>query len=450
MVLLEDREHVEPASPAAPARGLRVVGDVLELAEHEARHHQRAADEPRRDDVDDAPVDDRARVDVGHGSRRGGLASPSCASRQDARGRAAPCAGRTAWRPSDPSSRTRARTETPMGSTSRRRREVRERQAEQEPHEQAEDEPDDRGHELVGGHVRDGAHDPARRLDRHVRQDRVADDDPAIQHAEQRRRFGARLEEGPRGAGRFASAMARIAPRRHPSSARPLHDGRRYQTARPGALTRVYRSPRPDRRCERFAQRTHRDDLGSPHSDARRRSRPAPARSPAGTRGGRPPAGVAPDPDRSQPAQQRTSPQAIGARRATARSRGDDASARAIARSAAGLRRPRGRRRRWRRRPGRSRRGQPVARAPPPCSASRLPSIPASVRRGMTHPGRRHERLDLDEHGPAALQDGRDRDPGRLRAVVAQERARPDRGPRAGRRRPSPARRSRRWSRSGS
>ena len=65
VVLLEHREHLEAAPAATPAVGLGVVGDVLELAEDEARHDQRAPQEPRRDDVHEPAIDDGARVEVG-------------------------------------------------------------------------------------------------------------------------------------------------------------------------------------------------------------------------------------------------------------------------------------------------------------------------------------------------------------------------------------------------
>ena len=55
---------------------------------------------------------------------------------------------------------------------------VRERQPEEEAHEQADEETRDGGHELVGGHVRDGAQDPACRHDGDVGSDGEADHAP--------------------------------------------------------------------------------------------------------------------------------------------------------------------------------------------------------------------------------------------------------------------------------
>jgi hypothetical protein len=46
---------------------------VLELAQHELRHHQLVLQEPGADDVGDAAVDDRARVDEHREPGRGGL-----------------------------------------------------------------------------------------------------------------------------------------------------------------------------------------------------------------------------------------------------------------------------------------------------------------------------------------------------------------------------------------
>ena len=61
--LLHPIEDLEPAAPAVPTQRVGVVGDVLELVEHEARDDERAADEAALHDLGDAAVDDRARVD---------------------------------------------------------------------------------------------------------------------------------------------------------------------------------------------------------------------------------------------------------------------------------------------------------------------------------------------------------------------------------------------------
>ena len=67
VVLLEHRQHLEAAATARAAAGLVVVGDVLELAQHETRHHQGAVQEARGDHVHEAAVDDGAGVEVGDG-----------------------------------------------------------------------------------------------------------------------------------------------------------------------------------------------------------------------------------------------------------------------------------------------------------------------------------------------------------------------------------------------
>ena len=46
VVLLEHGQDLQAAAAAAAAAGSRLVGDVLELAEHEARHDQRPDRKP--------------------------------------------------------------------------------------------------------------------------------------------------------------------------------------------------------------------------------------------------------------------------------------------------------------------------------------------------------------------------------------------------------------------
>ena len=65
MVLLEDGEHVQAAPAPTPAGGIAVVGDVLQLPEHEPGHDERARQEPGGDHVHQATVDDGAGVHVG-------------------------------------------------------------------------------------------------------------------------------------------------------------------------------------------------------------------------------------------------------------------------------------------------------------------------------------------------------------------------------------------------
>ena len=92
------------------------------------------------------------------------------------------------------------------------------------------------GHELAGGHVGDGAHDPARRLDRDVRQDREAEDDPGHDPDGQQqpplRGPARRAPDGAREA--IASAMAEHRTEAAPvSGSHRIHRLARYQTARP-------------------------------------------------------------------------------------------------------------------------------------------------------------------------------------------------------------------------
>ena len=58
MVLLEHGEHLETSPAAAASDRLRVVGDVLQLAEHEPRHDEGPPQEAGRHDVHEAAVDE--------------------------------------------------------------------------------------------------------------------------------------------------------------------------------------------------------------------------------------------------------------------------------------------------------------------------------------------------------------------------------------------------------
>ena len=139
------------------ATGSRVVGDVLELAEHEAGHDQRAAEEARGDDVDDAAVDDGAGVDVG---RR-------AADRRRRRHRRAPASRmpRSLEPPRSRSSRlatvrpimpeARARPRRRAAAASRTARAGWRAAARAGGPSAGRDEAGDRGHELAGGHVGD-------------------------------------------------------------------------------------------------------------------------------------------------------------------------------------------------------------------------------------------------------------------------------------------------------
>ena len=156
MVLLEHGQDLEAAPAAVRCAASRVVGDVLQLAEHEARHDQRAAQEAGGDDVGDAAVDDGAGVDVGR-RRRLARARASSASRRATAGCPAPRAASQQVvplgdvRPIMPSAEhdRDADGQQPADGAGQ----VGERQAEQEAHEQAEEQAGDGGHELAGRHV---------------------------------------------------------------------------------------------------------------------------------------------------------------------------------------------------------------------------------------------------------------------------------------------------------
>ena len=82
--------------------------------------------------------------------------------------------------------------------------------------------------------------------------------------------------------------------------------------------------------------------------------------------------------------------------------------------------------------------------------ASRPPSQPTTVRRAVPSADGRHQRLDLDEHRPGALDAGEDGRAGDARLALGEEEGRGVGAPRRGRRRSSRRRRSRRRGRSGS
>jgi len=66
VILLQDRQHVHASTPTVAAAWVRVVSDVLQLSKHEARDHEQSGEEARGDDIDDAPIDDGAGVEIGH------------------------------------------------------------------------------------------------------------------------------------------------------------------------------------------------------------------------------------------------------------------------------------------------------------------------------------------------------------------------------------------------
>jgi hypothetical protein len=60
---LRIREHLQSASPPVAPEGIRRVGDVLELRQHEARDQYGRAEEAGLGDVRDAAVNDHARIE---------------------------------------------------------------------------------------------------------------------------------------------------------------------------------------------------------------------------------------------------------------------------------------------------------------------------------------------------------------------------------------------------
>ena len=62
-VLLELVQNVESAPTATAAHRVGRVGDMLQLAQHEARHQQRPGQEAGLADVGDTAVDDAAGID---------------------------------------------------------------------------------------------------------------------------------------------------------------------------------------------------------------------------------------------------------------------------------------------------------------------------------------------------------------------------------------------------
>ena len=61
--LLDLLQDVEAAPAAVALQRVRRVGHLLQLAQHELRHHQRALQEAGLADVGDAPVDDHGGVE---------------------------------------------------------------------------------------------------------------------------------------------------------------------------------------------------------------------------------------------------------------------------------------------------------------------------------------------------------------------------------------------------
>ena len=311
-----------PRRPRLRSRRVAVVGDVLQLAQHEARHDQRAAQEARGDDVGDATVDDGAGVDVG-----------------DRLGRLGAGARRRWPRRSTPSASSGLEQVVPLGDGqahhAQRRGRPRRRWAGSQPYgagrldsgrpsrrpmSRPTSRPSDGGHELAGRQVADAAHEPARRHDRDVGQDREADhapgDDPgdqqqaAVRRGRRRARRSDRLQP--------TTWIARMTPSAPPSSRtklvmrpRSLAHRRAVATSRAsvtaaGCMTGCQRLAAARHDLERLAKRADADDLeptpvdravrrrrrhdGAPEAEARRLAQaPVEAGAPAAARrAGRP------------------------------------------------------------------------------------------------------------------------------------------------------------------
>ena len=124
-LLLHPGQDLQAAPAAVAAQRVGAVGDVLELVEDEARHDQRAVDEPGLDDLGDPAVDDRAGVDDDPRLARPAGSRPR-ARRAPDRGRPPRRrpAGRRAWRRSGRPSRGRGRATRRAAATSQRRRQA--------------------------------------------------------------------------------------------------------------------------------------------------------------------------------------------------------------------------------------------------------------------------------------------------------------------------------------
>ena len=164
---------------------------MLKLLEDELRDDESPVDEPGFDDVLDPSVDDRARVDddvriarrrdrfpvvPGPSDEPDGLGGDDqiLALRDGQAEHAEPKEERHAdWQP----------------RPERRRKEC-QRQAEQQSHQQAEEEPDNRSHELRRRELLDLADQPDGRHDGQVRQNREADDDPGDDPGDEQRPAG--------------------------------------------------------------------------------------------------------------------------------------------------------------------------------------------------------------------------------------------------------------------
>ena len=179
-VLLEAGQDLQATPAAVAPEGVGVVGDPLELVEHDAGDDERPLQEARLRDVGDPSVDDRARVDR-HlwlvGARR--LLGRRPAKQPDRlRGNdeVVPLGDR---QPGHPEAEEDGHAE--REPRAERGRDGRERQAQEEPHHQAEHEPDHRRDELGRRKLLDPTDQPARGHDRQVWQDGEAHHEPGHQ-----------------------------------------------------------------------------------------------------------------------------------------------------------------------------------------------------------------------------------------------------------------------------
>ena len=303
---------------------------------------------PDGDDVHDAAVDDGAGVEVGDrlgGPVAGSSAAVGCApqaQRLEGRAEVVPLGDRQAHHARGPGRwRRRWAAASPAGSG----RLVSGR-PEQEAHEQADEEARDGGHELVGGHVRDGPQDPACRHDREVGRDDEADDAPGRDPGQQQQ---ASLERGSsrtssRSESRPTRAMARMTPSAPPSRRMNLSmAAERYQKRAVGRRASPSGTGAASNARSSASRSVRTGTTSRPAGSAIRRARPPlgplvrpPARGRAGSPGGPPRGAVAPG---RAPAGPR--PAARPRRRpacppAMARSRCEEAIASASGRSRAG------------------------------------------------------------------------------------------------------------------
>ena len=176
-VALHPVEDLEPAPPAVAAERVRRIGDVLELLQHEPGHDQRPVDEARLDDLRDPAVDEDAGVDDDPGLALGArllLAGPPDEAGALRRGdEVEPLRHGQAHHPEAEEQRDPEGQPGPEGTL-----DLGEREAQQQPEQEANEQADHRRHELRGGQLLHLADEPAGGDDREIREQREPDDHP--------------------------------------------------------------------------------------------------------------------------------------------------------------------------------------------------------------------------------------------------------------------------------